>query len=530
MTLSQTKETNDHVRDALDLPACLIIMDGFGLAEPGPGNAISLARTPVLDELFETRPWMRLEASGEAVGLPEGQMGNSEVGHLNIGAGRVVFQELTRINRACADGSIVENDEVRKAFAAATCDGAALHLMGLLSDGGVHSSNEHLYALIEGALRYGVTDVRIHCFLDGRDVPPKSGAGYVSELLDRISAAKRALNPSAQVEIASLCGRYYAMDRDNRWERVERAYRTMVGAKDVLVSELDPVAAVESSYARGVTDEFVEPVAFDARGISDGDAVVFFNFRPDRAREVTRAFVDPGFSGFAREKAPQVAFLCMTEYDPTIPASVAFAKTFPDNVLADVLSASGLRQYHIAETEKYAHVTFFFNGGVEEEKVAEHRELIASPKVATYDLQPEMSEPAVADALVHAIDADEADVYIVNFANCDMVGHTGVVPAAVAAVEAVDSGVGAVLEAVRRKGGVALVTADHGNADKMFAEDGSPHTAHTTAPVPLVLVDETGKRRELRAGSGCLADIAPTLLSLIGLDKPVEMTGECLIR
>ena len=455
-------------------------MDGFGLAEPGPGNAISQARTPCLDEVFATRPWTKLEASGEAVGLPAGQMGNSEVGHLNIGAGRVVFQELTRINRACADGSLAANPVLNEAFAAAARPGAALHLMGLVSDGGVHSSNEHLYALARAAKAAGASHIVVHCFMDGRDVPPRSGAGY----LDELEGVLAELTDDACVaEIGSISGRYYAMDRDNRWERVEQAWRA----------------------------------------VRDGDAVVFFNFRPDRAREITRALVDPAFAGFDRGAYPQVSFVCLTEYDPEIPAPVAYPKEFPADVLADVLAEAGLAQYHIAETEKYAHVTFFLNGGREE------RALIPSPKVATYDLKPEMSEPDVAATLAAAIDADEADVYIVNFANPDMVGHTGVIPAAVAAIEAVDAGVSQVLAALERKGGTALITADHGNADKMLSQDGSPFTAHTTAPVPLALVDFAETGRTLDGRLGALCDIAPTLLELIGLEAPAAMTGRSLL-
>lgn len=522
-------ETATVSRESLRLPACLIIMDGFGLAEPGPGNAISLAKTPVLDRLFAEAPMTRLAASGEAVGLPEGQMGNSEVGHLNIGAGRVVFQELTRINRACRDGSIATNPEIVAAFEAAKKPGAALHLMGLLSDGGVHSSNEHLYGLIDAAVAAGVARIMVHCFMDGRDVPPASGAEYMRELVDYLErAAVRAPEGMApDVRIASVEGRYYAMDRDNRWERVSRAFEAIVEAKPY--RELSAVAAMEASYAAGVTDEFVEPVALDARGMRDGDAVIFFNFRPDRAREITRALTDPTFAGFERAQWPQVHFVCLTEYDPGIPAAVAYAKEFPENVLADVLAEAGLSQYHIAETEKYAHVTFFLNGGREAEKAGESRKLIASPKVATYDMQPEMSEPEVADTLAAAIDADEADVYIVNFANCDMVGHTGIVDAARAATEAVDAGVGKVLDAIKRKGGVALVTADHGNADCMIAEDGGAFTAHTTNPVPLVLVDASGAHLELSGREGRLADIAPTLLEMIGLPQPADMTGESLL-
>lgn len=517
---------SERATAGLRLPACLIIMDGFGLDEPGEGNAISLARTPVLDGLFATRPWVRLEASGEAVGLPAGQMGNSEVGHLNIGAGRVVFQELTRINRACANGSIARNSQIIAAFEAAKQPGAALHLMGLLSDGGVHSSNAHLYALLEAACEAGVGHVMVHCFMDGRDVPPSSGAGYVRELED-VMARLALEHPSCVMEIASIEGRYFAMDRDNRWERVEQAYDALVCPKERF--EGTGVQAMEASYAAGVTDEFVVPVALSTRGMRDGDAVVFFNFRPDRAREITRAIVDADFIGFTRKVHPQVNFVCLTEYDPTINAPVAFAKEFPENVLADVLANAGLAQYHIAETEKYAHVTFFLNGGREQEKEGEQRKLISSPKVATYDLKPEMSQPEVTEALVAAIDADEADVYIVNFANCDMVGHTGVIAAATSAVEAVDAGVGCVLEAMKRKGGVSFVTADHGNADKMIADDGTPHTAHTTALVPFVLVDDSGAGLALSGRDGCLADIAPTLLSAVGLEVPKEMTGSNLL-
>ena len=508
----------------LALPACLIIMDGFGLAEPGPGNAISQAATPNLDRLFAERPWTKLEASGEAVGLPAGQMGNSEVGHLNIGAGRVVYQELTRINRACVDGSLAANPVLNDAFAQAARPGAALHLMGLVSDGGVHSSNEHLYALMRAAKAAGVARIVVHCFMDGRDVPPKSGAGYLEEL-ERV--ARGLTDDACTAEIGSISGRYYAMDRDNRWERVERAWRAIVSAEPCTDATAAEVMA--ASYAAGVTDEFVEPAALSGRGVRDGDAVVFFNFRPDRARELTRAFADPAFQGFERAACPQVGFVCLTEYDPEIPAPVAFAKEFPDDVLADVLAAAGLRQYHIAETEKYAHVTFFLNGGREEPKAGEERALVPSPKVATYDLKPEMSEPDVAATLAAAIDAGEADVYIVNFANCDMVGHTGVISAAVAAVEAVDAGVGEVLAALERKGGFALVTADHGNADQMLAEDGSPFTAHTTALVPLVLADFASTGRTLADRTGALCDIAPTLLELVGLDAPAVMTGTSLL-
>lgn len=509
----------------LNLPACLIIMDGYGIAPEGEGNAINLADTPCLDNVLNYRPHTLLQASGEAVGLPDGQMGNSEVGHLNIGAGRVVFQELTRINRACADGSLAANEVLNAAYENAKKPGAVLHLMGLLSDGGVHSSNEHLYALLRMAAQLAVPCVRVHCFLDGRDVPPSSGADYVAQLQEQIDAIA---TDQCDIAIGSIEGRYYAMDRDNRWNRVEKAYDTIVCGENA-VSGQTGVQVVQASYEQGVTDEFVVPVALDPRGVQDGDSVVFFNFRPDRAREISRAIVCQDFDGFNRAKTVDVSYVCLTEYDPQIPAPVAFAKEFPQNVLADVLADQGLTQYHIAETEKYAHVTFFLNGGVEEPKEGETRKLISSPKVATYDLQPDMSAPAVADALMAAIDADEADVYIVNFANCDMVGHTGVIPAAIEAVEAVDAGVAKVLGALERRGGMALLTADHGNADKMLAEDGSPHTAHTTAPVPLALIDYSGNDFKLDGTQGALCDLAPTLLSMIGIEVPAEMTGRSLL-
>jgi 2,3-bisphosphoglycerate-independent phosphoglycerate mutase len=504
-------------------PVALIIMDGFGMAEPGPGNAISLARTPNLDRLFAAYPWTTLVASGLAVGLPEGQMGNSEVGHLNMGAGRVVYQELTRINLAIEDGSLNTNPVLAEAIDAAVAAGRAIHFMGLVSDGGVHSHQEHLYALVRMAAARGATRVFVHAFLDGRDVSPSSGLGYVEQL-------EGVLAGIGVGRVATVAGRYYAMDRDNRWERVERAWRAMVTGEGVAATSA--TAAIAHSYARGVTDEFVEPVVvIDAGGlpvgpVASGDAIVFFNFRPDRAREITRAFVDPAFAGFERPVAPPARFVCLTEYDPTIPAPVAYEKDLPCCVLADVVAEAGLRQLHIAETEKYAHVTFFFNGGAEPPKAGEERILVPSPRVPTYDLQPEMSAPEVTRRLVEAIETGSADLYIVNYANCDMVGHTGVLGATIAAVEAVDAGVGAVVEAIRARGGSVVITADHGNAEQMAdPAGGGAFTAHTLSLVPCICVaDGVGPLRD----DGILADIAPTMCALLGVGEPLDWTGRTL--
>jgi 2,3-bisphosphoglycerate-independent phosphoglycerate mutase len=514
-------EATAEQRARLRLPAVLLIMDGYGLAVAGPGNAVSLARTPNLDGLFERCPWTAVECSGLAVGLPAGQMGNSEVGHLNIGAGRVVYQELTRINLAVEDGSLRDNAVLAEAMDGAVAEGRTIHFMGLVSDGGVHSHITHLFGLLDMAKARGAERVAVHCFLDGRDVPPESGAGFVAQVEKKLAALGIG-------RIATVTGRYWAMDRDKRWDRVERAWKAMVLGEGTAADSA--VAAVRRSYADGVTDEFVAPAVVrgvDGR-VAGGDAVVFFNFRPDRAREITRALVDADFDGFDRPVFPRVRFVCLTEYDPTIPAPVAFPKEFPRNTLADVLASAGLRQLHIAETEKYAHVTFFLNGGSEPPRPGEQRVLVPSPRVPTYDRQPEMSEPGVTERLVSAIGSGAADVYIVNFANCDMVGHTGVLPAAVAAVEAVDDGVGKVLAAARSRGGSVLVTADHGNAEKMVDSDGvTPFTAHTTDEVPLICVADgvTG----LRSG-GILADIAPTLVDLIGLPQPGEWTGRSLVE
>jgi 2,3-bisphosphoglycerate-independent phosphoglycerate mutase len=507
--------------EALRLPVALVIMDGYGLSEAHEGNAVALAATPNLDRLFADYPWERLECSGLAVGLPDGQMGNSEVGHLNIGAGRVVYQELTRINCAIEDGSLARNAVLVDAIDGAVKAGRTVHLMGLVSDGGVHSHIRHLFALLELAKSRGAEHVCIHAFLDGRDVAPESGLGY-------IDTVERRVKKLGVGTIATVCGRYWAMDRDNRWDRIERAWRLLVLGQGRAAESAH--AAVKRSYDDGVTDEFVAPAPIegvDGR-MRDDDAVIFFNFRPDRAREITRALVDPEFDHFERPEAPRLAFVCLTEYDPTIPAPVAFPKDLPCCTLADVLADAGLRQLHIAETEKYAHVTFFLNGGSEPPKPGERRVLIPSPKVATYDLQPEMSEPGVTERLVQEIEDGTADVYIVNYANCDMVGHTGVLAAAIAAVEAVDDGVGRVVEAIASKGGSALVTADHGNAEKMVADDGvTPFTAHTANDVPLICV--ANGVRALRPG-GKLADVAPTLLDLIGLDAPAAWSGTSLLE
>ena len=404
-----------------------------------------------------------------------------------------------------------------------------IHLLGLLSDGGVHSNIEHLEALIEMAAKRGARDIRIHAFLDGRDVDPKSGAGYVQRIVDFCDHIFNDYN-GAQAEIATISGRYYAMDRDKRWDRVQQAWNAIALGAGKGFARNRPVGAVEASYKVDITDEFVIPTVLNHRGVNDGDTMIFFNFRPDRARELTRAFVDKDFDGFPRPNVPDVNFVCLTEYDPTIDAPIAFPKAFPENTLADLLAAQGLRQFHIAETEKYAHVTFFFNGGVEQPKKDEERKLIASPKVATYDLQPEMSEPLVTEALEQAINDDVADVYIVNYANCDMVGHTGVIEAATAAVEAVDHGLSHVVEAILAKGGAALITADHGNADKMLADDGeSPFTAHTTARVPFVFVCNDVSLGLVDGDDARLADVAPTLIDLLGLEKPEQWTGNSLL-
>ena len=511
---------------ARHLPAILIIMDGCGLAPEGSDNAVAAANTPFLDSLYEKYPHTTLGASGEDVGLPDGQMGNSEVGHLNIGAGRIVFQELSRINNACKDGSLEENEVLVKAMDDVKAEGKTLHLMGLMSPGGVHSSMAHAEALVKMAAARGVKTVRVHAFMDGRDVDPQSGAGYLTEFCDFLSKLSEETGVDARV--ATVSGRYWAMDRDNRWERIQRAYDVIVNASDADVCPVEGVKAYYEKDARG--DEFVEPFACHNEGVHAGDAVIFFNFRPDRARQMTRVFADDKFDGFEREQIALSHFVTMTEYDPTFNVEVAFPKTFPENVLADVIAQNGLKQLHTAETEKYAHVTFFMNGGIEEPKPGEERVLVASPKVATYDLQPEMSAPEVTEKLVAAINEERADFYIVNFANCDMVGHTGVFEAAVKAVEATDEALSKVVPAILAKGGFALITADHGNADHMFDVDASgekhPFTAHTTNRVPFIIVSDKAKLTGIEDGR--LSDIAPTMLTMAGLEPSAEMTGRVL--
>ena len=495
-----------------------MILDGFGIA-PAEGNAIAAAKKPNLDKIFAENPHTQIGASGLDVGLPDGQMGNSEVGHTNIGAGRIVYQELTRITKSAQEGDMDKNPALLKAMENAKENGKALHLMGLLSDGGVHSHNTHLYALLEMAKRVGVEKVFVHCFMDGRDVPPSSGKDYVKELMEK-------LDEIGVGKIATVMGRYYAMDRDNRWERVEKAYAAMVYGEG---EQADcPLCAMQNSYDKEVTDEFVVPtVVKGAEPIEAGDSVIFYNFRPDRAREITRTLVDPDFTGFERKKGFfPLTYVCMTQYDATMPnVEVAYKPESLENTFGEYISKQGMSQLRIAETEKYAHVTFFFNGGVEKQYPGEDRILVKSPAVATYDLQPEMSAYEVTDKMVEAVKSGKYDALILNYANCDMVGHTGVFEAAVKAVEAVDTCVGRVVEAVKEMGGCVLLTADHGNADKMVDTDGEPFTAHTTNPVPFCVINHPCELRE----GGRLADIAPTMLKVLGLPQPAEMTGESII-
>lgn len=499
-------------------PIALIIMDGYGLNNTETGNAISAAKKPNLDKYFAEYPNTQLEASGLAVGLPDGQMGNSEVGHTNIGAGRVVYQMLVKISKDIEDGKIFENKALKDAMVKAKESGKALHLIGLLSDGGVHSHNEHLYGLLEMAKKNGLEKVYIHSFHDGRDVPPTSGVEYMKQLVEKT-------NEIGVGKVATLCGRFYAMDRDNAWDRVEKAYNAMVLGDGV--SENDPVEAIENSYKNGVTDEFIVPTVIDKEGtIKEGDSVIMINFRPDRARQITRAFADPEFTGFERKYVP-VNFVCMAQYDAEMPnVTVAYPPEQLTMTFGEYVSKQGMTQLRIAETQKYAHVTFFFNGGEEKQFDGEERILIKSPDVKTFDLKPEMSAYEVCDAACEAINADKFDVVILNYANCDMVGHTGIFDAAVNAIEAVDECVGKLVDTILAKGGKAIITADHGNADCMLdPETKDVFTAHTTNPVPMIVIGEG----DVSLKPGRLCDLCPTMLEMMGLPQPEEMTGESLI-
>lgn len=506
-------------------PTVLMILDGYGLRDKTEGNAVALANTPVMDKLMAEYPFVKGNASGLSVGLPDGQMGNSEVGHMNMGAGRIIYQELTKITKSIEDGEFFENKALLAACENVKKNDSALHLMGLVSDGGVHSHITHIYGILELAKRQGIEKVYVHCFLDGRDTPPASGKEYVEQL-------EAKMKEIGVGEVASVSGRYYAMDRDNRWDRVEKAYKALVAGEGNTAESA--TAGIQASYDEDVTDEFVVPFVVTKDGaatatIKENDSVVFFNFRPDRAREITRTLVDDDFTGFERRNGRfPLYYVCMTQYDATMPnVDVAFKPASLENTFGEYIAKKGLSQLRIAETEKYAHVTFFFNGGVEAPFENEDRALINSPKVATYDLQPEMSAYLVCDEVLKRIESDKYDAIILNYANCDMVGHTGVFDAAVAAVEAVDECVGKTVDAVLAKGGIALITADHGNADKMMEDDGSPFTAHTTNLVPLIIA---GAGNVLIREGGVLADLSPTMLKLMGLEQPKEMTGKSIIK
>jgi 2,3-bisphosphoglycerate-independent phosphoglycerate mutase len=506
-------------------PIILMILDGYGLSDKKEGNAILAAKTPNLDRLFSTYPHSILEASGMSVGLPEGQMGNSEVGHLNIGAGRIVYQDLTRISKSIRDGDFFRNVTLIRAIENAKKNDSSLHLMGLLSDGGVHSHNTLLYALLELAKKHGLSKVFVHAFLDGRDVPPKSALSYIAD------AEKKMKELGGK--FATISGRYFAMDRDKRWDRVEKAYDAMTMGTGAFAESA--VVAVQNAYERGENDEFIIPTVITGNRkisinnvrvpvISDNDSVIFFNFRSDRAREITRALTSDNFSDFNRKIHPCTHFVCMTQYDETFNLPVAFPPESLKNILADILSKEHLQQLRLAETEKYAHVTFFFNGGREEPVKGEKRILVPSPKVATYDMQPEMSAYPVTDEVEKAVSSGNYDVIILNYANLDMVGHTGVFDAAVSAVETIDNCIGRVEKAVRAAGGLLILTADHGNAEQMLDGSGGIQTAHTCDPVPFIFCETSARVR-----NGILADIAPTLLEILGIEKPAEMTGESLI-
>jgi len=506
-------------------PLALIIIDGWGYTPTREGNAIALAAKPFYDELLEKYPHTLLEASGARVGLPANVMGNSEVGHLNIGSGRVIRMDVSRIDHAIETGEFFQNEVLAKVMDGVKEHKTSLHLMGLLSDGQVHSSQQHLYALLRMAKERGLQRVYVHCFLDGRDTPPASAYGYTEAL--HVKCAEIGCG-----RIASLVGRYYAMDRDKRWERTERAYNLLVKGEGERA--IDPVEAIKHSYERGLTDEFVEPIVLERETgepvavIENGDAVIFFNFRPDRARQITRALTEPGFGGFPTPQRPTVDFVCFTQYDQTFNLPVAFGPQEHHNVLAEVFGNLCVRNYRLAETEKYAHVTYFFNGGVEKEYPCERRLLVPSPKIATYDLAPEMSAFKVTDKVLRGIDEGETDVFIINFANPDMVGHTGKLKETIEACQYVDTCLGWITKGIRQRRGITLITADHGNCEQMVdPQTGQPHTAHTTNPVPFHLIDEASVGMKLRDGAA-LEDVAPTMLGLLGLEKPAEMTGRDL--
>lgn len=507
-------------------PTVLMILDGYGLNDRTEGNAVALAKTPVMDKLMKEYPFVKGYASGMAVGLPDGQMGNSEVGHLNMGAGRIVYQELTRITKSIQDGDFFENEGLMTAINNVKANNSALHLFGLLSDGGVHSHNTHLYGLLEMAKKNGIDKVYVHAFLDGRDTAPTSGKGFMQELCDKMQEIGAG-------QVATVSGRYYAMDRDNNWDRIEKAYDAITKGEGDKAS--DPVQAIADSYAKDVNDEFVVPVVIENDGkpvatVNDKDSIIFFNFRPDRARQMTRAFCIDDFDGFNRGARKDVTFVCFTEYDVTIPnKEIAFKKVSITNTFGEFIANNGMKQARIAETEKYAHVTFFFNGGVEEPNANEDRILVNSPKyVPTYDKKPRMSAYTVCDKLCEAITGGEYDVIICNFANPDMVGHTGVVEAAINAIEVIDQCVGEVVEFIKQVDGQLFICADHGNAEQLIDyETGGSYTAHTTNPVPFILVN-ADPAYKLREG-GCLADIAPTLIELMGMEQPEEMTGKSLL-
>ena len=506
-------------------PLALIIIDGWGHSPAREGNAIALATTPYYDEVCSKYPQTLLEAHGSRVGLPSGVMGNSEVGHLNLGSGRVIRMDVSLVDHEIETGDFFKNAVLTKAITGTKNRGRALHLMGLLSDGQVHSSQTHLYALLQMAKNHGLDQVFVHCFLDGRDTPPSSATIYISSLQRKISEIGCG-------EIATIVGRYYAMDRDKRWERTQRAYDLLVHAAGE--RHEDPIAAVKHSYELGITDEFVEPIVIvnptgtPVASLQNDDSVIFFNFRPDRARQITRALAVAGFNEFPVSDRPHVEFVCFTTYDSTLPLPVAFPPRQHRNVLAEVFAGVATRNYRLAETEKYAHVTYFFNGGVEREYPCERRLLVPSPKVATYDLQPEMSAFAVTDKVLRGIDEGETDVFIVNFANPDMVGHTGKLDKTIEACQYVDTCLGWITKSIRQAKGITLITADHGNAEQMIDPlTGAPHTAHTTNPVPFHLVDDASIGLKLREG-GALEDVAPTMLAMLGQERPAEMTGKDL--